>query len=129
LLEGDRPSRATLEAARDVVRRALDGVQPPRPDLALAAGGTARAAAKAIGSTFDANDLDELARAASRKSTREIARMFDLRPSRARTLAAGAIVLAETARLLGRPLELARGGLREGAALALAASPAAATAA
>jgi exopolyphosphatase/guanosine-5'-triphosphate,3'-diphosphate pyrophosphatase len=121
-LDGDPPSRGALETARDVVRRALEDVQPPRPDLALAAGGSARAAAKALGSTFDADDLDELARTASRKSTRELARAFDLRPSRARTLAAGAIVLAETARLLGRPLELARGGLREGAALALAAT-------
>jgi exopolyphosphatase/guanosine-5'-triphosphate,3'-diphosphate pyrophosphatase len=129
LLDDDRPSKDSLEAARDVVRRALEGVQPPRPDLALAAGGSARAAAKAIGGTFDADDLDDLAQTAARKSPRELARAFDLRPSRARTLVAGAIVLAETARLLGRPLELARGGLREGAALALAASGTAATAA
>jgi exopolyphosphatase/guanosine-5'-triphosphate,3'-diphosphate pyrophosphatase len=122
LLDSDRPSREALEAARDVVRRALDGVQPPSPDLALAAGGSARAAAKAIGETFDADELDELARLAARKSARDLARAFGLRPNRARTLAAGAIVLAETARLLGRPFELARGGLREGAALALAAA-------
>jgi exopolyphosphatase / guanosine-5'-triphosphate,3'-diphosphate pyrophosphatase len=129
LLAVDRPSRDAIEAARDIVRRALDGVQPPRPDVALAAGGSARAAAKVIGGTFDAGDLDELAKTAARKSHRELARAYDLRPSRARTLVAGAIVLAETARLLGRPLELARGGLREGTALALAASSAAATAA
>jgi len=129
LLDEDRPSKAALEAARDIVRRALAGAQPPRPDLALAAGGSARAAAKALGGAFDANDLDELAHMASRSSTSEVADMFDLRPSRARTLAAGAIVLAETARLLGQPLELALGGLREGTALALASRPAAATAA
>jgi exopolyphosphatase / guanosine-5'-triphosphate,3'-diphosphate pyrophosphatase len=122
LLDDARPSRDSLEAARDVVRRALEGVQPPRPDLALAAGGSARAAAKAIGGTLDADDLDDLAQTAARKSPRELGRAFDLRPSRARTLVAGAIVLAETARLLGRPFELARGGLREGAALALAAA-------
>ena len=123
LFLGDsRPSTARLEAARDVVRRALDGVEPPRPDLALAAGGSARAAAKVNGRILDPDGLDEVARIAARKSPREVARMFDLGPSRAHTLAAGAIILAETARLLGRPLELARGGLREGAVLALAAT-------
>ena len=130
LLLGDsRPSTAKLETARDVVRRALDGVEPPRPDLALAAGGSARAAAKVIGRILEPDGLDEVALIAARKSPREIARTFDLGPSRAYTLAAGAIVLAEAARLLGRPLELARGGLREGAVLALAASQQAATAA
>jgi len=39
---------------------------------------------------------------------------------RAASLLGGALLLSETSRLLDRPLELARGGVREGAALALA---------
>jgi exopolyphosphatase/pppGpp-phosphohydrolase len=48
---------------------------------------------------------------------------------RAETVLGGALILAETSRLLGRPLELAAGGLREGAALALAHAAAVAAAA
>ena len=84
--------------------------------------------AKVIGRTFGPDDLEEVVRIAARRPARDIARAFDLRTSRAQTLAAGAIVLAETSRLLGRPFELARGGLREGAALGLAASASAAAA-
>jgi exopolyphosphatase/guanosine-5'-triphosphate,3'-diphosphate pyrophosphatase len=120
LLHGDPPAPSELRAARRAVERALEGADLPRPDAALAAGGSARAVAKVIGRTFGPDDLDEVVRIAARRSERDLSRTFGLRRSRARTLAAGAIVLAEASRLLGRPFTLARGGLREGAALALA---------
>ena len=41
---------------------------------------------------------------------------YGIDPLRARTLLAGALILAEAQRRLGVPLEVARGGLREGAA-------------
>ena len=44
---------------------------------------------------------------------------LDLDPVRARTLLAGALILAEVQRRIDLPLEIARGGLREGAASAL----------
>jgi exopolyphosphatase/pppGpp-phosphohydrolase len=59
-------------------------------------------------------------------SSDEIADSFGLAPERARTVVAGALILAEAQRRLGLPLEVARGGLREGAALALLAERAAA---
>jgi exopolyphosphatase/guanosine-5'-triphosphate,3'-diphosphate pyrophosphatase len=120
LVLGERPSRTQIEEAREIVRNALADAEPPRPDCALAAGGSARAVAKLIGRTFEAEALDAAVEIASRRTVAQLTRTFSLRPARAETLAAGAIVLGETARLLGRPLELARGGLREGAALALA---------
>jgi exopolyphosphatase/guanosine-5'-triphosphate,3'-diphosphate pyrophosphatase len=127
-LHADPPTDAERRKARDVVRRALDGVEPPRPDAALAAGGSARAVAKVIGRIFGPDDLEEVVRIAARQPASEVARSFGLRPARAQTLAAGAIVLAETARLFEQPFHLARGGLREGAALMLAASAKAAAA-
>jgi len=120
LVLGEQPSPAKIDEAREIVRRALAGAEPPRPDCALVAGGSARAVAKLIGRTFEPEALDEVVNIASRRTVEQLARTFALRRARAETLAAGAIVLGETARLLGRPLELARGGLREGAALALA---------
>ena len=122
LVLGDKPTSAQIDAARAVVRQALAGAEPPRPDCALATGGSARAVAKLVGRTFEPEALDEAVAIACRRSAKQLANTFGLRLARAETLAAGAIVLGETARLLGRPLELAHGGLREGAALALAAA-------
>ena len=59
---------------------------------------------------------------------RAAAREFGMHPVRAASVIGGAILLAETSRLLDRPLEVARGGVREGAALALAAAEVAAAA-
>jgi exopolyphosphatase/guanosine-5'-triphosphate,3'-diphosphate pyrophosphatase len=128
LLASDPPAGAEVAAARDAVRRALEGVEPPQADVALAAGGSARAVGKVIGRIFGPDDLDEVIRIATRRPAADVAQTFRLRERRAETLVAGAIVLAETSRLLNRPFELARGGLREGAALAVAASAAAAAA-
>jgi hypothetical protein len=49
-----------------------------------------------------------------------IAAAYGFERSRARTIVAGALILAEVQRRLEVPFEVARGGLREGAALALA---------
>lgn len=60
------------------------------------------------------------------RPARRLAKAFDLSAPRARTLAAGAVLLASAQALLGVPLVVARGGLREGLALALLAESAAA---
>jgi exopolyphosphatase/guanosine-5'-triphosphate,3'-diphosphate pyrophosphatase len=127
-LRPDPPTAAALRNARDVVRQALVGVEPPRPDAVLATGGSARAVAKVIGKVFGPDDLDEVVRITARRPANDIARTFGIRPTRAQTLAAGATVLAEMARLFDQPFTLARGGLREGAALMLAAAAEAAAA-
>ncbi len=128
-LRTDPPTAAALRRARDAVRQALVGVEPPRPDAVLAAGGSARAVAKVIGKVFGPDDLDEVVRITARRPAHDVAHTFGIRPARAETLAAGAIVLGETSRLFDRPFTLARGGLREGAALTLAAAVAEAAAA
>jgi exopolyphosphatase/pppGpp-phosphohydrolase len=57
----------------------------------------------------------------------ELSARYGIAPGRARTLAAGTILLSEVQRrLAGIELEVARAGLREGAALALLAEATAA---
>lgn len=125
-LRDDPPSQAQLEEARLEAWRLVGALAPPPAELALATGGSARAAAKLVGRRFDADDLEAVARVASRRPAARLAKGFGLDPPRARTLAAGALLLAAASRALGRPFELAGGGLREGAALALAVRSAAA---
>ena len=121
LLPGDPPSAARIDAAREAAHEALVGLSPPRASAALAVGGSARAAAKLVGRTMGPEDLELVVGFARRRSVAKLARLFGLDPQRAETLLAGALILGELSSLLDIPLRLGRGGLREGAALSLAA--------
>ena len=119
-LRHDPPLPDEISAAREAVAAALDGIRPPSPDLALAVGGSARALAKIAGRRFDADELERAVKLLSRRPAAKAARSFGIGPDRAETLLAGALLLAGASRLLGTELVLGRGGVREGAALALA---------
>ena len=64
-------------------------------------------------------ELTRATEAIAHRPSAQIAREVGLDPIRARTLLAGTLILAEAQRRLGVQLEVARGGLREGAAAAL----------
>ena len=84
--------------------RALAGMRPPAPDLALAVGGSARALAKIVGRRFDADDLERAVKILSRRPAAKAARPFGIAPERAETLLAGALLLAGASRVLGTAL-------------------------
>ena len=121
VLASDPPSRRELGKARAAARETFAGLDAPRPAVALATGGSARALAKLVGRTFDQGDSDAAVAILSRRRSTKIAREVGIDPSRAATVLGGVLLLGEASRALRRPLTLARGGLREGAALALAA--------
>lgn len=121
LLTGDPPAAAELDAVRTTVRETLAGLEPPRPQLALATGGSARAVARIVGREYGADELERVIELLAGRPAAESAATFGLRPDRARTLVAGATILAEVSRLLEVPFTPSRGGIREGAALRLAA--------
>jgi exopolyphosphatase / guanosine-5'-triphosphate,3'-diphosphate pyrophosphatase len=127
-LRDDPPGRRRVTWARAAVREALADLRPIRPDVAFAAGGSARGLARILGRSVGADALDDAIGYLARRRSTKVARAHGLEPNRARTLLAGAILLAEASGTLDRPLTLARGGLREGAALALATAGAAAAA-
>ena len=110
------------------MERHLDGFAPPLPQAALAAGGTARALRKLVGRELDAEELDAALRIICKLPAAKVASTFGLHERRARTLAAGVVIVSCLQARLGVPLEVSRAGLREGAALALAREPAAAAA-
>ena len=118
-LGDDPPGKAALAAARDEVERHLEAFAPPLPQAALATGGTARALRKLVGWTLEAEELDAALRILGKRPSAKVAKTFGLHEHRARTLAAGAVILAALQARLAVPLEVSRAGLREGAALAL----------
>jgi exopolyphosphatase/guanosine-5'-triphosphate,3'-diphosphate pyrophosphatase len=119
-LRGDPPSRRELAAAREIVSDALTALRPPELRLALAAGGSARALARLVGRRLDPETVAPAVSLLARRPSRKVARASGIGLPRAGTLLAGALILGEVSRSRDRPLVLARGGLREGAALELA---------
>jgi exopolyphosphatase/pppGpp-phosphohydrolase len=80
------------------------------------------------GDTLGPEELDDAVQELSAKTSRQIAKTYRLDRQRARTITAGALILAEIQRRLSVPLEIGRGGLREGAAHTLLDATIAATA-
>jgi exopolyphosphatase/guanosine-5'-triphosphate,3'-diphosphate pyrophosphatase len=122
-----QPGKQTMREARGLVREHCDGLAFPMPKAALAVGGSARGLKRLLGTR--ALGEDELARALKmlrKQPANALAAEYGIDPERARTLPAGAVILQEIQRRLMVPLVVARGGVREGALLELAAQQTAA---
>jgi len=122
----DPPTVERIEAALALVRLRFISLTPPLPQAAHATGGSARASRVWSATISGLRSLRSPLRILAERPARRLAKAFDLSAPRARTLAAGAVLLASAQALLGVPLVVARGGLREGLALALLAESAAA---
>jgi exopolyphosphatase/guanosine-5'-triphosphate,3'-diphosphate pyrophosphatase len=115
----DPPGLGELSAATRAVSEAFSGIVAPVPHVALATGGTARALRRIVGRQLDEAALLGALKLLSRVPSDQVADDHGIPPQRARTLAAGTIILLEARRRLAVPLEVARGGVREGAVLGL----------
>jgi exopolyphosphatase/guanosine-5'-triphosphate,3'-diphosphate pyrophosphatase len=120
------PDRSGLERLRADVIAALGDLVCPLPQAALATGGTARALRKLVGSPLGPAAFADAFAVLATTTTRQLVKQYGLSRARARTVAAGAVVLDEARVRLGVPLQVANGGLREGVALSMLASLAAA---
>jgi exopolyphosphatase/guanosine-5'-triphosphate,3'-diphosphate pyrophosphatase len=125
-LGGNPPDDAQVAHARREIGELAKDLRPPRPVAALAVGGTARAVSRIVGQPFGVERLERLAATLSEVPAETITDPYGITSERAETLLGGTLVLSEVARRLDCDLELGRGGLREGAALALARANAAA---
>jgi exopolyphosphatase / guanosine-5'-triphosphate,3'-diphosphate pyrophosphatase len=124
----DPPTRADIERAREAIADSFADVVPPVPRAALAVGGTARALRRVAGDQLAADELAGAVDDLRALPSRQVAKAYKLDRQRARTIAAGALILSEIQRRLNVPLDVGRGGLREGAALQLLDATVAATA-
>lgn len=121
ILGGDPPGAAAVRSGRAEAERYLEDVEPPAVRTALAVGGSARALKRMAGSRLGAGELRDVLARLAETPTAAVAAQYGIGPERARTLAAGACILAAVQERLGTPLRVQRGGLREGALLTLAA--------
>jgi exopolyphosphatase/guanosine-5'-triphosphate,3'-diphosphate pyrophosphatase len=115
LVHADPPTSNGLDAVARLVEDAFESLTPPLPISALATGGTARALRRVAGRRLSEKNLTWVLAELTTKPTEEVAAAYAVPFERARALAAGTIVLREAHRRLGVKLEVAKGGVREGA--------------
>lgn len=117
-LRGDPPGAPELDALRAHAEGAFADLNPPHPELALAVGGSATSLRRLCGQRLDPETLHVALLRATAGSCAEVAATHDLDPERVRLLPGALAVLEQAAAAFGAPLQVARGGLREGIILA-----------
>ncbi len=116
-LRSDPPTRDQLAAARNAAARRFVGVEPPDCELALAVGGGATSLRRISGGTIDRSVIGELLERLGSAPSEELGSELGIAPQRVRLLPAALAVLEAVCELLPQPLQIARGGVREGLAL------------
>ena len=117
---GERPRPKELKALRKAAREMLPDWNLPKGTAVVAIGGSARAILKLTRDELTAERLKRLAEELSERQAAVLAREEGLTPERARVLPAAAATLAAILERYEKPsLTVARGGIREGAILAL----------
>jgi exopolyphosphatase/guanosine-5'-triphosphate,3'-diphosphate pyrophosphatase len=118
----DPPQADELVALGGYVEGVFAGLAPPLPRVAVATGGTARGLRRLVGRTLGPKQLAKATTILRKCPAADIAAKYRVPLWRAQTMPAGVVVLAEAQQRLSAPLVVARAGLREGAALQLAAA-------
>jgi exopolyphosphatase/guanosine-5'-triphosphate,3'-diphosphate pyrophosphatase len=118
-LESDPPSAAEIRQLRDHIADVFDGVELERPDQAVAVGGSATSLRTLVGAVLEYETLERAVRVLSSDEISEVAKRFELDPRRVKLLPAGVLLLERFSQLLGQPLQIGKGGLREGIILTL----------
>ena len=116
-LTQDPPSPAEIRKLRDHIDDFFAGVEVPKPDQAVAVGGSATSLRTLVGSVLEYETLERGVRVLASDSVEDVAKRFELDPRRVRILPAGVLLLEKLSELLGQPLQIGKGGLREGVIL------------
>jgi exopolyphosphatase / guanosine-5'-triphosphate,3'-diphosphate pyrophosphatase len=119
LVTGDPPSASEIRRVRDHIEEFFDGVVIPHPAQAVAVGGSATSLRRLVGTVLEYETLERAIRILSTEEAFEVGRRFELDPRRVRILTTGVLLLEKFAELLGQPLQIGKGGLREGVILDL----------
>jgi exopolyphosphatase/guanosine-5'-triphosphate,3'-diphosphate pyrophosphatase len=118
-LDRDPPSAAEIRSLRDHISDFFEGVELERPDQAVAVGGSATSLRTLVGAVLEYETLERAVRVLSSGEISEVAKRFELDSRRVKLLPAGVLLLEKFSQLLGRPLQIGKGGLREGVILTL----------
>lgn len=119
-LRTDPPARAELAAARAHACGVLGRAPVPQPDGAVAVGGSAASLRTVVGDVLEPGTLERALGVLSNDPAAAVARRYALDAERVRLLPAGILILDAASQMLGQPLQIGYGGLREGVLLDMA---------
>jgi exopolyphosphatase / guanosine-5'-triphosphate,3'-diphosphate pyrophosphatase len=119
LIASDPPSAAEIRKIRDRIDDIFEGVEIDHPAQAVAVGGSATSLRRLVGAVLEYETLERGIRVLSADPAVDVARRFELDPQRVRILTTGVLLLEKVSELLGQPLQIGKGGLREGVILDL----------
>jgi exopolyphosphatase / guanosine-5'-triphosphate,3'-diphosphate pyrophosphatase len=119
LITSDPPSAAEIRKVRDRIDDIFAGVEVEHPEQAVAVGGSATSLRRLVGAVLEYETLERGIRVLCGDPSADVARRFELDPVRVRILATGVLLLEKVSELLGQPLQIGKGGLREGVILDL----------
>jgi exopolyphosphatase/guanosine-5'-triphosphate,3'-diphosphate pyrophosphatase len=119
LLTSDPPSAAEFRAVREHIAEFFEDADLPQPEQAVAVGGSATSLRKVVGAVLEYETLERAMRIFATDEVGDVARRFELDPTRVRILPTGVLLLEKLSELLGQPLQIGKGGLREGVILDL----------
>jgi exopolyphosphatase/guanosine-5'-triphosphate,3'-diphosphate pyrophosphatase len=118
-IASDPPSPSEIRKLRDHIDDFFEGVEVAKPDQAVAVGGSATSLRTLVGSVLEYETLERGVRVLASDPVDDVAKRFELDPRRVRILPAGVLLLEKLSELLGQPLQIGKGGLREGIILDL----------
>jgi exopolyphosphatase/guanosine-5'-triphosphate,3'-diphosphate pyrophosphatase len=119
LIASDPPSAAEIRKVRDRIDDIFAGVEVEHPAQAVAVGGSATSLRRLVGAVLEYETLERGIRVLCGDPAADVARRFELDPVRVRILTTGVLLLEKVSELLGQPLQIGKGGLREGVILDL----------
>jgi exopolyphosphatase/guanosine-5'-triphosphate,3'-diphosphate pyrophosphatase len=117
LISGDPPGPAEVRRMRERIEDFFATVELDHPDQAVAVGGSATSLRRLVGAVLEYETLERGVRVLTGAPAAEVAKRFELDPRRVEVLTAGVLLLEQFSQLLGQPLQIGKGGLREGVIL------------
>jgi exopolyphosphatase/guanosine-5'-triphosphate,3'-diphosphate pyrophosphatase len=118
LIESDPPSASEIRRIRDRIEDEFSGVEFERlPDQVVAVGGSATSLRRLVGVVLEYETLERGIRVLCGDTAAEVARQFELDPLRVKILPTGVLILEKISELLAQPLQIGKGGVREGMVL------------
>jgi exopolyphosphatase/guanosine-5'-triphosphate,3'-diphosphate pyrophosphatase len=119
-VRSDPCSAAELHAMREHAAGVLEGLEIPPVTGAIAVGGSATSVRRLVGAVLEPETMQRALRVLSSAPAEEVSRRFAIEVERVPLMPAGLLVLDAASHRLGMPLQIGKGGLREGVVLELA---------
>jgi exopolyphosphatase/guanosine-5'-triphosphate,3'-diphosphate pyrophosphatase len=119
-VRSDPCSAAELHAMREHAEGILEGLDIPPVTGAIAVGGSATSVRRLVGAVLEPETMQRALRVLSGAPAAEVAERFAIELERVPLMTAGILVLDVASQRLGMPLQIGRGGLREGVLLEMA---------